>query len=109
MMCQIYHLAEQVVIWLGNEDEQTAQAMRFVELTRPWNYLHPLAFKYKPSALQDPRRWLVERGTPGDIEPALWDAFECLLRRAWFERGWVVQKAVLARRSVFQIGVLTLD
>lgn len=95
IMAEIYSLADQVVVWLGNSDEHTQGGI---------------------SALQDlEKRYIVLCSNFGDFtgfdESALWDEssemflpLRSILYRPYFHRAWVIQECAVARGVVVLCG-----
>ncbi|KAK1826631.1 HET-domain-containing protein [Podospora conica] len=110
MMKDIYTHAQEVRIWLGHLDDNTAvralEAIRRIheQCRRETNDLRDLdshlygrsggGFKYSDAPL------------PTDCD---WEAVRALYSFPWFTRLWVVQEAALARQAVCNIGNHTID
>ena len=88
-MGQIYRNAERVVVWLGDEDFDTAKATTFARRT--------FEIELFESLLQDPQ-YREERL-----------ALLRLLQRPWFKRRWVIQEVALARDVTVRCGRHTVS
>jgi hypothetical protein len=83
MMGQIYHEAKQVLIWLGEEDEETKLAFDCIQ----WCFL------------------AIEGTFPlPKSDSELFAALRNLLQRPWFQRCWVYQESTLAKTSTIHCG-----
>ena len=89
MMQDIYQHAVRVCIWLGEKDESSSLAMRFIE-----NVGHVSDLD---SIIRDPR---FEKE---------WRAAIQLLSLPWFSRIWVVQEISVARKATIWCGNDTID
>lgn len=83
-MAMIYNRAESVAVWLGEEDEDSVKAMRFIDKVKDLDVFDPLTH---------------EPGTSAD-----WAALMNLMQRNWFARRWIVQELALARNAVMYCG-----
>jgi hypothetical protein len=96
LMKSIYEKATQVVVWLGDSDESSEEAVKFIKdaknITR-----EPPFFGDTSSALFKHL-----------IEPSKWDCVMSLLQRSWFQRLWVVQE-ISAPKDVQSIRILCGD
>ncbi|KAG2419779.1 hypothetical protein HFD88_004575 [Aspergillus terreus] len=111
MMGSIYSKARQVLIWLGNETDDVKGA--FQSLERLETQLKPLLrklyvtnrhpalevfasffFPTREIAIQDPER--------------RWSEIRNLFHRQWFQRIWVIQEAILAKRATVICGDNTI-
>ncbi|KAF5577127.1 heterokaryon incompatibility 6 OR allele [Fusarium pseudocircinatum] len=104
MMSQIYGSAHSVLAWLGEEDDTTQVACRFLlsEMASPE--------EYKSSF----RRWVAYRRgdkldldeKPDGIVMSVREllAIKCLVTRPWFSRTWVIQEVSLAKQIDMMCG-----
>jgi len=79
--------ATEVWIWLGEAGEDSDAAMDYIRNIEKLDFEDP---NYSPP-------------------PAAWKAINLLWSRPWFERLWVVQEALLARKATFNCGQQTVD
>jgi hypothetical protein len=84
MMADIYNKAQSVMVWLGEERDNSDVAMRLV---RRLLNLHEF-----------------DRLVSGSATPEEWAAFAALMRRPWFGRRWIVQEIALARSATLHCG-----
>ncbi|KAF5627507.1 heterokaryon incompatibility (het-6OR allele) [Fusarium sp. NRRL 52700] len=97
IMSEIYSMAAQVDIWLGDGGEQSAEAIR---LTRA---LSSLAEETGGSEVSLNKNEIESSGLP-PIPSKGWEPFVDLLDRNWFRRAWVIQETALARQSFVFLG-----
>ncbi|KIW36768.1 uncharacterized protein PV06_11057 [Exophiala oligosperma] len=93
MMKDIYAGAEEVVVWLGEEGSDTLRAFRL---------LHGLADLWD-MAPEDAKRLLSSLVRNQQFR-AHWLALGQFLGRAWWQRIWVLQEIVMARKSFVLCG-----
>lgn len=86
-MGAIYHSAARVVVWLGEEEDGSHDAIRF---------LHELGWD---DATPDSTNAEEIR-----IQTRSWKAVEHLLARPWWKRVWTMQEILLGERAVFCCG-----
>lgn len=84
LMAQIYTFASQVCIWLGEEDDHSAAAIKFIkeEIMKLGDIGHLVSRKNASS----------------------WHALLQLMQRPWFSRRWVIQEIALAREAMLYCG-----
>ena len=105
LMSSIYSNAKRVIIWLGDADSTSHQAMTFVPVLYYNMCLHFESqgtgfFKNKPNDKQlDGTEFIF----PG-IESSLWTALRQLLKREWFQRVWVAQEAIANSETIVCCG-----
>jgi hypothetical protein len=104
IMGEIYRRAVSVLIWLGEENEETVPALRCLLLLYSWRDGHMSRRVSIDERFDDERPWSVFYGAVGDMSAKFWNAFENLLLREWFDRGWVFQEAVLAQELFVAVG-----
>jgi len=96
-MGSIYQTASQVIIWLGEEAEDTIPAMDlFLKIASGAKLDHG-------GAAERLKQNLALAGVP-PTDDASWNLLSRFLVRPWFSRVWVVQEAVLARRVIVTCG-----
>jgi hypothetical protein len=94
LMRQIYSNVD-VLVWLGDEGDDSDQAMKFIGYWAPG---------------------LEQVLSGGDIkenysdfwEPRAWDIIHCLFNRPWWTRLWTVQEVALGREVAVMCGYKTL-
>lgn len=91
LMGLIYELAEETIIWLGEESYDSDSAMDFID------FLHELL----PKASTDQQLQDYFKENP---QPAKWKALQNLLLRRWWTRVWTVQEYALAANVSFWCG-----
>ncbi|KAF5233963.1 hypothetical protein FANTH_12360 [Fusarium anthophilum] len=99
LMGKIYSRSTEVLVWLGNSDDITKNAFRFMSLeekdveTRP----EPLA---RSSSFYDRFRSLYSKVSGPyrhDIDESGLESMLLLLQRPWFQRVWVIQEVAAGR------------
>ncbi|CAG8949825.1 hypothetical protein HYFRA_00004150 [Hymenoscyphus fraxineus] len=90
IMDEIYRNAEEVIVWLG-EDDKSVNMEAASDLTQILSY-------NKSELLSIP--FLFSKF---GFYPA-WEAFKTVLENPYFKRSWIVQELVLARKTRFLIG-----
>jgi hypothetical protein len=83
-MGNIFSEAEKVIVWLGEEKENSDKAIRFIPSV--------LDLDTAPNLATD-RRYIED-----------WDSFFNLLRRPWFSRRWVIQEIAFAQVAWIHCG-----
>jgi hypothetical protein len=83
-MDEIYSKARRVCVWLGEADDDSEKAMRFINDVSDLSKLDDLV---KDKALQT--QWL---------------GLLTLMTKAWFSRRWVVQEIALAKEAIVYCG-----
>jgi hypothetical protein len=97
---EIYQRASSVIVWLGDSLPETHMALDVLQELN----------KIPMGRLEEMQRLLITSETSYDtlgirkISERGWRAFVGFSRRAYFNRVWVVQKAVFARRLIFLCG-----
>ncbi|KAI9878947.1 MAG: hypothetical protein M1830_010065 [Pleopsidium flavum] len=103
LMGDIYRKAQQVLIWLGEEDEDSRFGLNYVQILlaelQPVfdNGLGEIKFSDLIKAL----------GMPA-IKGGAWNALGRIFERTWFRRLWVVQEAALAAVATVMCGSQTV-
>ena len=93
-MRDIYSGAQNVIIWLGEADEQTELA--FASFERRANLLRHLSEEYMTYPL-----------SMDEVEEL--DAVSNLMRRNYFDRVWIIQEVVVAKSAVVTCGSFEMD
>lgn len=108
-MGDVFSKADNVIIWLGNESDDSGTA---------FNALNKLYFNYykKSRISKSPLSEKIATGSIPTVDvleslppkSALtdreWEALKNLLHRPWFHRLWVYQEAANAKSAVFKCG-----
>jgi hypothetical protein len=108
LMDLIYLRARNVLIWLGEEDEQTPKAFQCVQSLidlkelpdgeAPWQNLTVGTAGEVPVVLPLNLRSMAA------LNMHLWEAFVQLFKRPWFHRAWVFQEVVMASKATVICG-----
>lgn len=116
IMADVFRAAQGVTVWLGPEDQFTADALAAVEAISPL-----MALTASNSSPEARRVWddikytdffddgwylrIAEAtGLRGRITHHQWLGLLALLSRPWFQRAWVVQELALARQATVICG-----
>lgn len=106
-MAEIYHKAEQVLVWLGSGTDETDLFMNSI------NRLQEEAFKlpchhWKHSDIRWMEIWSITQLTSGCLHQHAQyqqrEGLQLLLRRSWFKRIWILQEVAKARAAVIICG-----
>jgi hypothetical protein len=98
-MRDIYHGAEKVLIWLGEEKNDSDLAINFIRT------VIDVLLTLPPGTLLTSINVTDYGLPPYDPYPdRRWSALGNLLRRPWFQRVWVVQECVMAKDAVVLCG-----
>ncbi|TKA83540.1 hypothetical protein B0A55_00485 [Friedmanniomyces simplex] len=102
-MDSVYRDAGRVVIWLGEEDETTADVFDLLEalydvVPRSFDS-YPILVKYET---------LSASGLPRHNDKR-WRALEAMLSNSWFSRTWVLQEASVNTRTWIQQGSHSIE
>ncbi|GKT47724.1 heterokaryon incompatibility protein 6, OR allele [Colletotrichum spaethianum] len=102
-MGEIYNKAEQVIVWLGPDDDDTPVAMETIKFLSEGVIMewHRRLFTTVPGSEADLLRTRSDQST---LTLAQWTALRSLLTRPWFTRLWVRQEVALASRVVVVCG-----
>ncbi|KAK4450969.1 HET-domain-containing protein [Podospora aff. communis PSN243] len=102
-MRDIYALATQTVVWMGEEgDESTAALDTLVYLGNQVEHYGNVYFGDAPDAAE-PDWWLPTVQLPYNDDT--WAALRALVHRPWFGRAWVLQEVLLSgERAMLQCG-----
>ncbi|KAF2681084.1 hypothetical protein K458DRAFT_310422 [Lentithecium fluviatile CBS 122367] len=99
-MAEIFKKAQNVIVWLGKEDEYTMDALTTIEKVsavpeEAWSSVPYTSF-YDPiqsSTYQRP-----------DLSYHNWLGFIALINRPWFKRAWAMQEIALAKSATVVCG-----
>jgi hypothetical protein len=104
-MGHIYALAEEVLVWLGQEEDDSNLAM---DLIRDWGSAC-LRCVSPGSRLEDVDIGSILCRLPDPFNDRAWQALRTLFDRAWWHRRWVVQEFVMGKEVSFQCGRKVID
>ena len=101
----IYSAAKRVVIWLGDTDHTSHQALTFIPILYYNMCLHfeSQGIRFIKSTADGIRLEGTEFTFPG-VESSLWTALDHLLNREWFQRVWVAQEATANPETIVCCG-----
>lgn len=112
LMDRIYARARNVLIWLGEEDEQTPKAFQCVQSLidlkdlpygeAPWQNL--TVGEGRREGGEAPLFLPLNLRSMAALDTGLWDAFVQLFKRPWFHRAWVFQEVVMASKATVICG-----
>ena len=85
-MPKIYSGAQNVCVWLGDEDEDQGSRLAINYIRRALN-------------LDDFDRLVADSRTPQE-----WQALASVMTKPWFSRRWVIQEIALAKRATIYCG-----
>jgi tetratricopeptide (TPR) repeat protein len=95
LMREIYSNARRVIVWLGEEAEDTKAGVEFLKALE----VHPSPKEHAADAL---------RTAPSDLTAMLNGIGELLLNRSYWNRLWIVQEVMCAKDLVVHCGSLTV-
>lgn len=103
-MDSIFSAAASIVVWLGPESEDSAPAMRFLELMgRQMELLDSLSLPAPDAAHADWMKFLP-------LDQPTYRSIRSLLARSWFQRLWIWQEIVLGHKgATVQCGQETIS
>jgi hypothetical protein len=105
IMHEIYKAADRVIIWLGQEDEDSYTCKKWLIYINDLLLGLPSADKTSydsPTFNKLVRTMQMITNFPSPNTDSLWvPVFHRFWRRPWFTRGWVVQEFLLAKDQVF--------
>ncbi|KAL2040278.1 hypothetical protein N7G274_007181 [Stereocaulon virgatum] len=105
-MADVYRNADQVLVWLGPESDNSAWAIGTLldlslSIDVDWR-----ALSMEPSS-QGQSHW-ADGGEQLPYDDETWQAILHLLQRNWFRRLWIWQEVCLARRATVVCGYETI-
>ena len=111
LMAEIYARAENVLVWLGVEDDITASAISCLEsLARLRNVSFDELTLEEIDASIGFRPWNSNKNDRTYIPHDHWRSFKRLLcERPWFRRVWVYQEIAMAHRATVICGIHAID
>lgn len=103
LMTNIYSSARKVLVYLGEADEHTPQAIELIG-------------RIERAARNTPRddqrtsaQWISDNGIPRVNESTRWEPLKAFFRRDWFRRKWIIQECVVAVEPIFFCGEWTMS
>ena len=101
-MARIYAEACQVIVWLGEADAESDDAIvnirQILPILRSWEQ-HGRCLE---------NREVIDLGLPSRVH-STWYSIGRLFRRPWFSRLWPLQEVTFAKDFFFRCGMATLD
>lgn len=97
----IFSQADRVLVWIGSEDQDTVAAFEYFRLVEKLVYEN----RRKPpiSSFQNTEEISKYFGIPSTTSPQYLSFYKSF-SRAWFQRAWVFQEAILAREVIVYWG-----
>jgi hypothetical protein len=100
-MSSIYKAAQNVIIWLGPEDQFTTDSIAAV---RRLASIHPSRYNSVSHAdFYQNQASCRKLGIP-EMSHFLWLSLTAFFQRSWFKRAWIVQELIFARNAVVVCG-----
>ena len=86
-MADIYRSAKSVIVWLGESDEFSREAIELIYVIArlPQETLQEL----NPGNMAKPEMVALKLGSP--ITPHHWTSLRHFFQRTWFTRVWIIQ------------------
>lgn len=100
-MSDIFTAAQGVVVWLGDEDEFTRDALTVIERISSSTELSWKSIPY--TGFYGDRQCYTDVGMK-PLSYKNWLGFLAFINRSWFKRSWVVQELALARSATVVCG-----
>ncbi|CAO2649165.1 Nn.00g101140.m01.CDS01 [Neocucurbitaria sp. VM-36] len=104
MMAEIYRSAETVIVWLGDEDEDTWRSFTLVRVLS--KLCNDCLRQITPDKLNS-------EATLGILGPycqiSFWRSVARLFQRKYFTRVWIIQEIILARKIIVLCGRHSVD
>jgi hypothetical protein len=110
LMAEIYSKASNVLIWLGNETQDSAEAMGYLALIGK-------SFLDRGGPIREPK--IEQNGERGVENKALWEAVyqdenamqqtDVIWERSWFSRRWIIQEIAFAKSATVHCGKEQLE
>jgi hypothetical protein len=94
LMQKIYYHAEEVVVWLGEESDDSDLAVDFIKLLDK--------IKREATSVEQIR---TSFGLQSGKYTAHWKAYETFLSRKWWSRVWTIQEFVIPLKLMFWCGL----
>lgn len=104
LMATIYHSADTVVVWLGEEDEDTERSFDMIRLLR--GCCEDCLKGITPKSLSS-EETLGILAPCGDISS--WKSVVKVFQRRYFTRVWIIQEIILAKTVLALCGKYSID
>lgn len=98
LMGTIYREAQCVMVWLGEEGDDSSLAL---SMMARWSKVYNDRKKQKPSIPEDAG---IFQEIPGPTDPRGWTAVEKLFERPWWWRVWTTQEISVCKHAVLVCG-----
>lgn len=105
LMRDIYHQAEEVLVWLGPEIPGSSRCFQLIpKLASAWEERDEMR-EEESRHTQDVLtvREARELGLP-ELDDPIWQTLKRILRLPWFDRVWVIQEVAVATRVIVMCG-----
>lgn len=103
MMRDLYHRAEFVDVWLGEEGEDSSLAVELIRMLTDTNLVDNLVAATEAVEIIPIVSNLYEQN-PGLLDETAWLAVRRLFERPWWTRVWVFQEFIVSKAAVFRCG-----
>ncbi|VUC27723.1 unnamed protein product [Clonostachys rosea] len=103
LMGDVYRLAQQVVVWLGPEENDSSLALDYLDSLSRRIVVNWWQGTIAPASWVD-TPWIKDLPISFSSMPAELVALMALFDRPWFERVWIRQEIFLARSAIVQCG-----
>jgi Heterokaryon incompatibility protein (HET) len=105
MMFDIYSAAQSVVVWLGEEDEDTSLALEILPSVAAIPDDRIGRFDNLDLDFMDP----IFEEYISPHSPTHWRALTMLMRKHWFNRVWIIQEFLAAKEVLILCGSFTIS
>jgi Heterokaryon incompatibility protein (HET) len=108
-MATIYSMAQRVIVWLGEEENNSTLALQTLDGLSTKIEVSYLGRTMKPASRDASGSHCADLGTVLPFSERAWSSINDLLHRAWFERLWIWQEICLANRdAIIHCGITTI-
>lgn len=111
-MAKVYKRAKDIIVWLGPEQGNSAQAISFIKELWTVELKSSQATTTDASSeisfWSDPIKQQLQEVSGNDDTKNKWIAMVELFKRAWWRRTWIVQEVLLAQDFTFMCGFSSL-
>jgi hypothetical protein len=95
-----YSRADRTIVWLGDEDDTTENAIACIDRLVD-NYTGLVPPSSNTTTLCP---WLLDRSDSRYVDTSLWHAFKLLLSKEWYSRVWVFQEVTVSSKIRVRCG-----